>query len=152
MDQKQVYNRKTVRELMRELGQRPVAVASEGDEVSRLVEILREVADSRILYVLNSSGLLVGTISLGSLVRHLCGQKHSPQIHTRRLMHLLTNETAADLMQHHPVVAHLDEELGDVLKRMLAANIKEMAVLDEAGAMLGDLRIIDLLQYLCPSP
>ena len=100
----------------------------------------------QIVWITLSQGL--GAISLGNLVRNVFPRSHRPQIHPRRLMTAITMENARHIMQAHCVSARMDEEIENVLQRMIKANVKEIAILDEGNKVVGDINILDLLKFL----
>ena len=48
----------------------------------------------------------------------------------------------------HPLVTTPDEDLRELLSRMIGANVKEVPVLDESGRVVGDLTLVDLVVFL----
>jgi CBS domain-containing protein len=61
---------------------------------------------------------------------------------------MITAETAKDMMQKKPVFAKKEEEVGEILKRMIESNVKEIAILDDERKVIGDVTMIDLLKFL----
>jgi predicted transcriptional regulator len=51
-------------------------------------------------------------------------------------------------MQKNLVVAREEDELIDVLQKMIRLNIKEMPVLNHHRKVIGDLTLIDLLEFI----
>ena len=120
-------------------------------EHSTIQEVIRAMIrfeHSRVLYVVNEAGQLTGTISMGKLARHVFSRSHEAQIHARFLITMITAETAKDMMQKKPVFAKKEEEVGEILKRMIESNVKEIAILDDERKVIGDVTMIDLLKFL----
>ncbi|MCK5553997.1 MAG: CBS domain-containing protein [Deltaproteobacteria bacterium] len=136
---------------------RGVIASLKGRELPLVREksIIKEVIDamvrhkhSRLLYVVDEDGKLLGTIALGPLVRHVFRQSHEPKIHPRHIMSMITTETAKDIMQKNPIFASEDEDVEVVLKRMIGKNVKEIAVLDNEKRVVADVTMVDLLTFL----
>ena len=102
----------------------------------------------RGIYVVDERGRLLGTISLGVLIRHLASVRLRPQFHMRSLLNRITSEKMADLMDRHVIAAGKEEDLPSVIDRMMTANIKEIPVVDENRRLLGALSLLDLWNLL----
>ncbi len=139
---------KKIQEVAAGLSERELPVINEHALMGEIVESMIRFGHSRILYVVDDEGRLLGTISLGNLVRNVFPRSHRPQIHPRRLMAAITMENARHIMQAHCVSARMDEEIENVLQRMIKANVKEIAILDEGNKVVGDINILDLLKFL----
>jgi len=111
------------------------------EEVSDKIKDLRQV---RGVYVADSAGRLQGTLSLGVLIRHLTTARHRPLFHMRSWLARLTTGKVGDLMEKHVVSARLEEEVGEVLDRMIDSNIKEIPVVDEDRRLVAVLSLLDL--------
>ncbi len=112
---------------------------------------LEEVADKikdqrqvRGIYVVDAEGRLLGTLSLGVLIRHLTTARHKPLFHVRSLLTRLTSANVIDLMEKNVVCARKEEDLGRVIDRMLHGNIKEVPVVDEEKRIIAVLSLLDL--------
>jgi Mg/Co/Ni transporter MgtE len=113
-----------------------------------IVEVMTSFEHSRLVYVVDDSDRLMGTISLGLLARHVFSPSHEPLIHPRSLIGMITAETALDIMQKNTVTASEEEEISFVLKRMIGANVKEIPVLDKNKRVIADITIVDLMRFL----
>ena len=51
-------------------------------------------------------------------------------------------------MQRSPVFAIGEDDIDNVLSRMIRANVKEIPVLDEVQRVVADITIVDLLRLL----
>lgn len=140
--------RKRIDDLAAMLRNRELPVIHEKAEVKEIVEKMIKFGHSRILYVVDDGERLLGTISLGTLVRHVFSMSHEPRIPPRRLMTAITMENAGHMMQKHPVVAKMGEEIRIALERMIQANVKEIAIIDDERRIIGDLTMLDLLEFL----
>lgn len=136
----------TIAELMERMGKRSLPIIQKEAAIEEVIDAFAGSTHTRVLYVLDDHGRLVGIISLGQLVRHVFSAYHEPAIHPRRLMGLIASETAGDLMRNETVFARLGEQVTDVLQRMIRANVKEIAVLDDDRRVVADLTMVDFLQ------
>jgi CBS domain-containing protein len=103
---------------------------------------------SRLVYVLDDKDRLAGVISLGDLVRHVFSRSHVPKIHPRSIISMIVTKTADDIMRRNVLFTTENEEVGAVLKKMIHANVKEIAVVDVDRRIVGDITMVDLLQYV----
>lgn len=137
-----------VSELLALIKERELPLIHENATIKEAVNAMSRFEHSRLLYVVDDEGKLVGTISLGQLVRHVFSPSREPKIHPRLLIGMITDETAKDIMQKNLVVTTGEEEILIVLKRMIRANVKEIPVLDNEKKVVADLTIIDLLRFI----
>ncbi len=115
------------------------------EEVSAKIKNQRQV---RGIYVKDPDGRLQGTLSVGVLIRHLATPRHKPLFHARSWLARLTSGKVGDLMDKHVVFARPDEEVGNVLERMLDTNIKEIPVVDYDRRIIAVLSLLDLWDLL----
>jgi CBS domain-containing protein len=143
-----VLGRLRVKDLTHFLKDRKIPVIHEKADLEDVIEAMAGFAHSRLLYVINDNHELIGTISLGLLERHFFSGNHEPQIHARLMMKLIMAETAGDIMQKNLVVTREEDELVDVLQKMIQQNIKEMPVINRHHKVIGDLTLVDLLKFI----
>ncbi len=137
-----------ISEVVALLKERELPLIHEKATIEEAVSAMSHFEHSRLLYVVNDEEKLVGTISLGLLVRHVFAPTREPKIHPRLLIGMITDETAKDIMQKNLVVTTEEEEILIVLKRMIRANVKEIPVLDNEKRVVADLTILDLLRFI----
>jgi CBS domain-containing protein len=136
-----------VADFLEESKSRQVPKVKEQDSVSELIDAFVQSDHSRIIYVVDDQERLKGIISLGNLVRHFFFHYHDTHIDSRHLISMAVSETAKDFMHENALVARVNDEVEDVLKRMIKNNVKEIAILDSEKRVIADLTIIDLLKY-----
>jgi CBS domain-containing protein len=134
--------------LLSTLKERKPPIVLEHSTIQDVIHAMIQFDHSRIVYVQDELGKLSGTISLGTLAKHVFSRSHEPRIHARLLLSMITAETAKDIMQKRPVSAFKNEEVGNVLKRMIESNVKEIPILDEDRRVIGDITMLDLLKFL----
>jgi CBS domain-containing protein len=127
---------------------RELPLVRQESNIEEVIDAMVRYQHTRLLYVVDEDGKLLGTIALGPLVRHVFRRSHEPQIHPRFLMSMITTETAKDIMQKNPIFAREDEDVEVVIKKMIGKNVKEIAVVDEERRVVGDVTMIDLLKFL----
>ena len=137
-----------IREVIRGLSTRELPVINEDASIEEVIAVLVKSRHSRMLNVVNDQQQLVGTISLGALMRHVFVHDREPTVHARALVGAMSRETASDIMRRRPITATADDEIGTVTRRMLKANVKEIPVVDSSGRVIIDLTIVDLMQHL----
>jgi CBS domain-containing protein len=124
---------------------RAVPMVRKDTLVKEIVEVLARSPRCRLVYVVGDRDELLGAVSLGSLIRHLYSPSHEPKLHARDIINVLGAETAGDIMKHGVVSATADEQISQVIAKVIAAGVKEFPVLDENSRVIGDLTIVDLM-------
>jgi len=135
-------------EALERLGSLPyLALAEEAtlEEAAVQVTGLRQV---RGIYVVDAEGGVLGTISLGALIRHITSTRHRPHFQVRSLLDRITSEKVSDIMDRHLVWARTGEDLRSVVDRMVTANIKEIPVVEENRRLVGVVGLLDLWSLL----
>lgn len=135
-------------EIVELVKEREVPAVSEACTLEAVMNTMHSFQHSRLVYVVNEKKELTGTISLDQLVRHILPHKFEPRIHPRRLLEMVTHEIARDIMLKNPVTATEDEDVELVLKRMIDANVKEIAILNSERKVITDLTMLDLFKSL----
>lgn len=117
------------------------------DGASRLAGVVERMLREpgvRDVYVV-ADDRLIGRISHRRLT-HLVLAEHR-RGHTRRqLIERVSARSARDIMDPHVVSARLDEELDNVLDRMLEHDIEDLPVLDGDGRLAGVVNLSAVLQ------
>ncbi|MFP4607281.1 MAG: HPP family protein [Thiohalospira sp.] len=98
----------------------------------------------RDLFVIDDDGAVCGHIGHLRIARLLLAERR-PRLSRRHLLERVAGGTAADLMERHFARAGPEEELHDVLHRLLDHDQDELAILDEEHRPLG---VIDLTAVL----
>lgn len=142
----------TIATLLESLPARKLPLVAATASIEEVVEAMLRFPHSRLLYVIDQEERLVGTISLGRLIRNVYYHNHTPQIHSRAIISMLTATSAKDIMQTSPITTTMTEEISRILRRMIELNIKEIAVVNNEKRVIGDLTIIDLLRFLREPP
>jgi len=145
-------NHASMLDVMSGLKPRSLPIITSQVTTDEAIQAMIETPHARILYVTDERGTLLGTISLGALIRHLFSANHEPQIHGRTSIAAIANEVVSDIMRPNPIYATEGEQIGDVLQRMISANVKEIPVVDSAKRVIADVTVLDLLSHLRQAP
>ena len=117
---------------------------------SHIDEVIRIMADfihTRLVYAVDEDKHLKGTVSVGSLLRHICPHHYESKMHPHGILRRITAETARHIMEKCSITTTPDESVEKVLRRMARSGVKEVPVLDEDGCIIGDITAIDLMRY-----
>ena len=136
-----------IREVMQRIGEREVPAVMGDSTIDEVIEIIVRFPHTRLVYVTDSEQRLRGTITVGSLLRHLFPYHYEGNIHGRGILRHITAQKAYDLMDIKNILASPDEEVDEVLQRMAKSGVKEMAIVDGNGRILADITAVDLLRY-----
>lgn len=137
-----------IKEITIHLGRRDIPTVLETTLIEEVINTMCCFLHSRLVYVVNESAELTGTISLGTIIRQVLSHKYEPKVHPRMLLGMVTHETAKDIMLKKPVVASEGEEVELVIKRMIDANVKEIAIIDSERKIIADITMLDLLKAI----
>ena len=124
---------------------RQVPMIKQDTPIGDLSEAMKWHRHSRQLYVVDDDNRLLGIINLECLVKHFFIHHHGADINPRHLLGVITTETAEDLMLQNPMSVGMDDNVEDVLGRMVAANVEEVPVVDDSEKVIADLTMVDLL-------
>ena len=124
---------------------RQVPLVRQDTPIERLPVAIQFHRHSRQLYVVDGQNHLLGNITLGRLVMYMFARSHGSSMNPRHVMGLITHETAGDIMSDGTLSARMDDDLEDLLERMVDANVDEVPVVDDDGKIVNDLTMIDML-------
>lgn len=138
----------TVAEVLARVGGRPTPAVAAPATLYDVMRMFHRCPHSQSVYVVDAEMRLVGAVALPRLVRHAFSHSHEPRVHARGVLGLIAHETAADLMRKRPLRARTGEEIGPLLDRMIRRNHNDVPVVDENGTLVGDITLVDLLEFL----
>lgn len=136
-----------IKEIIEHIKDRGFPCVSEHSDISEVIQVAGRYPHSRLVYVIDEQNKLLGSISIGALIRHLYPYHYEDKIHSRDILRNITVEKASHLMSSGNVNASPDETVDDILKRMASTGAKEIAVVDRNGSFLADITAVDLLKY-----
>lgn len=105
-----------------------------------LDQLLEEHPFPTDIYVVDDDGYLQGRITAQAVFSHYLSEQQPVQSR-RQLIHRVTSSCAAEMMEPHPIMVCLDDELDDILPNQLQQGIIELAVVDQQGKLCG---VVDL--------
>ncbi len=115
------------------------------NEATKKISGVRQL---RSIYVIDKQERLQGILSLGVLIREVIAVRHKPQFSIRSLLTRITSEDVADIMDKHVIYAKKDDNLEQILERMIYHNIKEIPVVDEDQQIIANVGILDLCRLM----
>jgi CBS-domain-containing membrane protein len=136
-----------IKEIMQNIKDRGLPCVSENSDIREVIRVAVRFPHTRLVYVIDEQKKLLGTITIGSLIRHLYPYHYEDKIHPRDILRNIIVEKASHLMSSGNVNASPDETVDVILKRMASTGAKEIAVVDSNGCILADITAADLLRY-----
>jgi CBS domain-containing protein len=134
-------------EVILHIGQRELPCVTLQSEISEVIRVMVRFPHTRLVYVVDEQKKLHGTITVGSLLRYLFPYHYETGIHSRGILRNITAARAEHIMDRKNVFAAPDDTVDAVLRRMGRTGVKEMAVIDDDGSIVGDITAVDLLRY-----
>ncbi len=136
-----------IQQVMNQIGKREIPCVEQQTHISEIIRLLTGFPYARLVYVVDGRKRLLGTISVGSLLRHIFPYHYKARIHPGGILRSITAQRAEQIMGRENVFALPDETVDEVLKRMAHTGVKEMAVVDAEGIIIGDITAVDLLHF-----
>ena len=122
-----------------------VVTVSPDWRLEEIVDRLLQQSGLRDVYVVADDGRVLGHLSHRRLARLLLAE-HRPVHSRRQIMERVAGGAAHELMESHFPSAHPDEELEDVLHRLLENDMEDMAVVDDLGVLVGAVNLTAVLR------
>ncbi len=138
----------TVAEFIEISHERKLDRVSADADIREIISTMADTEHARLLYVVNKEQKLLGVISTGHLARNLLMHMQGPELDNLCLINSITSETAVDFIDRPLMTTYLSETMESILKRMIAANIKEIPILDNQGHLVGNITLMDIL-HIC---
>ena len=124
----------------------PVAVAPD-ETIENVAATFLAHPGLRDLYIMASDGQVLGTIRHTRLAKILLAE-HLPVQSRHQIVERVSGGVARDLMDREFVYAHPEEELDNVLHRMVVYKVEDMPVLNDANGILGNINLTDVLRAM----
>ena len=135
-----------IHEVLACIGPRDVPSIHEDSQIDNVIRMMAKHIHTRLVYVVDAEKRLQGTITVGSLLRHIFPHHYEGVIHAHGILGFITAETAQHIMERKCIFASPNDPVEMVLKRMASTGVKEMAVLDDNDRIIADITAIDLLR------
>ncbi len=124
---------------------RECAVADVDLSIGALANIFLSHPALRDLYIVSPEGLILGRIRHHRLAKLLLAE-HLPVQTTHQIMERVFGGTSSEIMERDFASAHPDEELDNVLHRMLEYMVDDMPVLDDEKHIIGTINLTDIMR------
>jgi len=98
----------------------------------------------RDLYVISSEGIILGHVRHRRLAQIMLAE-HLPIQNRSQILERISIGPANEIMEGDFVTARLNEELDNVLNRMLEYQVEDMPVLNEENKFAGSINLTDVL-------
>lgn len=132
-----------VEELLEHASSQPATVKPD-HSLEKVVGSMIEDPQTEEVYVTDKDGVIKGVIDLRTLLRHLCLDCLPSQRSPHGILDILSSETAKDIMSK-PVYVFPEDNLREVLEKMLKYDVIEIAVVNEEHKIIGNLRVKEFL-------
>jgi len=117
------------------------------DAVRVLLE--RPEPNSRKLYVVDGQGRLAGIVTLETIMRHI-GYYYSVRkpgvMSFFQFLREILKGSAGEIMQKEPARVTKEDRVLDALKLMVEHHVNDLPVVDEGGAVVGELNGLEVLR------
>ena len=120
-------------------------VAHPEQTIGAVAGTLLSHARHRDLYVVSADDRLLGVVRHRRLAQILLAE-HLPGQTRHQIMERVSSGSLKDLMERDCVSAKADEELDNVLNRMLEYEVDDMPVVDDAGTVVGSINLTEVLR------
>ncbi len=122
-----------------------IVVAGEDLSINEVADLFLAHPKLRDLYVVSAQGDILGHIRHRRLAQLLLSE-HMPFQTSHQIMERVFGGTASELMERDYVTAHPEEELDNILHRMLEYRVDDMPVVDDANKIIGTINLTDVMR------
>ena len=136
-----------IRDVISQLKNREIPVISEEGDIQEVISTMVRFPHTRLIYVVDSNKKLCGTITVGSLLRHIFPYHYAGNIHGRGILRGITAEKAGHIMDGKNIYASPEDSVDEVLHKMATSGAKEIAIVDQDRHIVADITAIDLLKH-----
>ncbi|MBS4025400.1 MAG: CBS domain-containing protein [Clostridia bacterium] len=141
----------SVADVFQKVTSAPVIV-KENDNIKAIHQkMLQNNPVFRSVYVVNEMNQLAGKITLQEILKVIAVRKGitgSKSFSVKTLFEYVANDLTAKTIMSPPVSVKLADSLEEALQKMISGKIEEVAVIDEAGSIIGDLNAYELLSEM----
>jgi CBS domain-containing protein len=120
-------------------------VAGEDLSIAEVSKIFFSHPQLRDLYIVTTQGKILGHIRHRRLAKLLLAE-HLPIQTSHQIMERVFGGCAREIMEGDFVTAHPQEELDNVLHRMLEYRVEDMPVVDKDGRIIGNVNLTDVMR------
>ena len=116
-----------------------------------LDELLAKIVEdprTRHVYVLDRDGVLVGSVRLNTVLKHLFPLITSASPGHERLLDVLTSfeaSTVRDIMNVDPAFVHEGTTVAETVKLMIGEQVNELPVVDNQHRVMGEVNFLEVI-------
>lgn len=121
----------------------PVTVHPD-EPIEKVAAIFLSHPELRDLYVISTEGRILGNLRHRRLAQILLADHLAIQSR-HQIMERISGGVVGDFMEKDFVSAHPEEELDNVLNRMLEYEVEDMPILDDDSRIIGNINLNDVL-------
>ncbi len=137
----------SIKDVMQRIHERVLPTVIETARLDELIDAFERSRHSRILYAVDADNKFLGIIDVKDISRHLLFHYNETKLGSRELIRLVTSEYAKDFIKKESCSALIEETYESVLEQMFKHGADEIPVLSENGEIIGDITIIDMIEY-----
>ncbi len=138
-----------VKEWLKRYERVPVTAAADWT-LEQAANALLDRPGVRDLFLIDDQGRLIGHVSLRRIAQLLLAE-HLPFPSRRQLMERIACGPVQELMDPHVTAASLEEEVDDVLHRLIEQGLEDLPVVDASRRLVGVVNLSTVLRALRPS-
>ncbi len=138
-----------VKDFMNVLGENPPIVKT-NDPIFDVAQFICKFKYGRSVFVVDMNDKLVGVLMISTLIKHLLktfGIRENRILPARSLIHIFFSSQAEDVMKRDVVFAKVDDDIDDVIEKMVSRDIKKVPVVDDDMKIMGFIDLIAILDY-----
>lgn len=147
MSETRVKVKGCIKDVMQRIHERVLPTVIETASLDEVIDAFERSRHSRVLYAVDKENKFLGVIDVKDISRHLLFHYNETKLGARELIRIVISESAKDFIKKERCSALIEESYERVLERMLKHGADEIPVLSENGDILGDITIIDMIEY-----
>jgi CBS domain-containing protein len=147
MREENARTKSCIKDVLERIHERKVPTVIETARLDELIDAFERSRHSRILYAVDAGNKFLGIIDFKDISMHVLFHYHEVKLGSRELIRIVTSEYAKDFIKKEKCSALMEEDYEHVLERMLKNGADEIPVLSEKGEILGDITIVDMIEY-----
>jgi CBS domain containing-hemolysin-like protein len=137
----------SIKDMMERIKERTLPTVIDTAALDEVIDAFERSRHSRILYAVDADNKFLGIIDVKDISKHVLFHYHEQGLDSRELIRIVTSESAKDFIKKEKCSALMEEDYERVLERMLKSRADEIPILSEKGEILGDITIIDMIEY-----
>jgi len=115
--------------------------------LAQIVSLLCKHNDSRDIYVVTDSNKFLGIIPFRNVLRLVCNE-FLPSLSRREIFELVVPCLAEDLMQSSIDCLSIDDNIEELVPKLLSDCLNEIPVVDSQKKLIGTIKLSTLLTFV----